>query len=458
MQLISILADFVSAADPETAADAVVGISKFSDAVTPDNKAFLALSDKAGIGADTLLQTPLLIRSGPLAIVITGFFLHVAMEMWSFKPKLDFKPHMIRLVVYSLLIMGFAPFATTISSFVMSIGAISAANKPDGETVQSFLINQKDKFDAAQDRFKEVTAEADAISARKAADARKQQQDAEKNLPFTERFSKEAERLKADREAREASETTIIDDIGGEIASAITGLIFTAMALVTHGSFLFASLAIFFLKMLQSTMMKVIIGMGPLMIAFGSWPGVTSRYLSSWLSALIETSAWGLVAATFIKLMVGNVKDADVETVNFFEYIGLNILYAASLLSVPMITSSILRGSAATGVTASAMLAASTGAATSLARGVAGAGGAAQKAFSSKSSDKKQSPGGGGEGGGGQAPPAPRSADTAADTAYSPPPSAPASSSSSADRDFHRNKGANAKAAAARAADTSDKP
>jgi hypothetical protein len=328
------------------------------------------------------------VRNGPLAIIFTGFMIHMAMEMWSFKPKLDFKPHLLRLVLYGVLVMSYGTFAQTISGFVMSFGAINATSTlAKKEKATSFLVGQKAKFDAAKLATEKQIKDADALSASKGVPAEKKD--------FTDQ---------------------LVDGFGTAIGDSFTFLMYLIMRLITEASFLFASLAIFFLKMLQSTMMSVIIGIGPIMIAFGSWPGVTSRYLSSWLSALIETAAWGFVAKVFIALLVTNAtrqKDG-IEDANFFEYMGLNILYAASLLSVPAITSSILRGSAATGVTASGMLAATTGVATgvasSLARGAASASSAAQRAFEKK---REKPP---------EKPPEKRPADDAADTAYTPPP------------------------------------
>jgi hypothetical protein len=179
-----------------------------------------------------------------------------------------------------------------------------------------------------------------------------------------------------------------------------------------------------------------------LMIAFGSWPGVTSRYLSSWLSALIETAAWGFVAKIFINLLTVNTQrsaEGGVTDANFFTYIGLNVLYAASLLSVPVITSSILRGSAGGGVSMAGMM----GAAAATARGVKQMATSAGKGAASAAGNagntimdrmNKGDSGGGSSGAGG-------SSDSSSETR---------SADKASDRAFHRNKAANDKSASER--------
>ena len=286
------------------------------------------------------------VTSGLLAVVFAGFMLHLAIEFWKLE-RLDFKPHLIRWFVFSLLILGYTPFAQTISGFVMSFGAVDsqAASRGNAETA-SFLAQQKKKFDQAKAEIEAQITAADDLSA--------QQQDTD--------------------------DQGLAERVGNALVagfdSSLSSLLFQVMRLVTEASFTFAAIALTFLKLLQGAMMKVIFSIGPFMIAFASWPGVTSRYLSAWASALIETSLWGLVAKIFIALMVTNTRKSggDVTDLNFFTYIGLNVLYAASLLSVPAITTSLLRGNAGGGVTAAGMWGAAVGAAASTARMATSAG------------------------------------------------------------------------------------
>jgi hypothetical protein len=90
---------------------------------------------------------------------------------------------------------------------------------------------------------------------------------------------------------------------------------------------------------------------GPLMIAFAALPGLTSKYLSAWVMALIEVTAWGPVSAIILGMMARvNEKSAGLaimEDANYAEHIVLNFVYAGLLIAVPSITHMILSGSAA---------------------------------------------------------------------------------------------------------------
>ena len=295
--------------------------------------------------------------TGMLGIVFAGFMLHIAVEFWKFEPRLNFKPHLIRWFVFSLLLLGYAPFAQTISGFVMSFGAVEPSKAVQGrEVTKSFLAEQKFKFDEAQAQIQRDIDEANRL---------KKPQAPQNDGNIVERVA--------------AASTAVGNELASNIVDGLDGvlstLLFQLMRLVTEASFMFAAIALTFLKLLQGAMMKVLFSVGPIMIAFSSWPGVTSRYLSAWLAALIETSAWGLVAKAFIAFMVSNTATSggDVADPNFFTYMGLNVLYAASLLSVPAITSSILRGSAGGGVTAAGMWGAGVSAAMSVGRMAASA-------------------------------------------------------------------------------------
>lgn len=347
------LAGLLAAADDNTAANAVKNAADVVARTAPNEQAF---SDFADLAGKQPLSTPTLTYALPLALVLTGFFLHIALEMWSEK-GLNFRPHFIRLIVFTVAVNGYVPLSKNIAGFVLSLGAVSETGvAKQSEKTRTFLAAQRTKY---FQRKKEMEEEIKSLN--------------EQGAQF--------DRRPVATQIADGASEGVSNFVAGKIESVGATFFFSIIQMSVELSFLFASIAIWFLKMLQTAMMNVILGVGPLMIAFSSWPGVTSRYFSAWVSALIETAAWGIFSGTLIRLLASNAenKASSGEDGGMFEFVGLNILYAASLISVPAITSSVLRGSAAGGSMMSGML----GAATATATRIAGAVNAGAKAATS---------------------------------------------------------------------------
>lgn len=407
--LLSVASALAAAADDNTAASAVLGVADAVSRTKPNDEAFSKFADLA---SSQPLGTPTLSYGLPLALVVTGFFLHIAIEMWSDK-GLNFKPHFVRLIVFTLAVNAYVPLSRGISGFVLSLGAVSPAGvSRESAKTKTFLAAQRTKY---FEQKKEMEAEIASLNKQAAeADANRRRRE---GLP----------------EAESESPGFIdgaLSGLNAKIDTVAASLFFSVIQMSVELSFLFASVAIFFLKMLQSAMMNVILGVGPLMIAFSSWPGVTSRYFSAWASALIETAAWGVFSGTLIRLLASNAENRASSSADggLFEFVGLNILYAASLISVPAITSSVLRGSAAGGSMMSGMLAASTSTAMRVAQVAQAGGGKLASAAKDALSTKKEA--------GPSVEPEQRSG-SAADTAFKAPPDPDPR------RDFFRNQAAN---------------
>ena len=124
-------------------------------------------------------------------------------------------------------------------------------------------------------------------------------------------FAKLRERLDTeayDARANEGSGNTSFlpsgDDVKIFVEQSILSLVDTALYTMTWFTFTFAAFAIFALKILSASVTKILLEVGPAMIAFAAIPGLTSRYLSAWAMALIEVSAWGLIAKIIIGLLI----------------------------------------------------------------------------------------------------------------------------------------------------------
>lgn len=173
---------------------------------------------------------------------------------------------------------------------------------------------------------------------------------------------------------------------------------------VTYLTFTLAAACVFILKVIQKVMLSVLLTLGPLMIAFGSIPGLTSQFLTAWILGVIEVVAWGITAKIFLAMLIASESATTINpnvTQNLAEHIVFNVVYGTSFLIIPVATAAILRGGAASvgqsafGSAKSAALGAVAGA---VAAGVAagdGAGRAAQKQASNLFRSGGDSGGGG---------------------------------------------------------------
>jgi hypothetical protein len=158
-----------------------------------------------------------------------------------------------------------------------------------------------------------------------------------------------------------------------------TGIMDKLLWVLTWASFTFAAFAIFALKLISQATTLILLEVGPVMIAFASLPGLTSRYLSAWVMAVVEVTTWGVVTKIILGLLQANeaaTRGAAIfEKSNYGELIILNFVYAGMFLMVPSLTHMIFSGAASSA--GSSGIAAAMGAATAGARAARAAPGAA---------------------------------------------------------------------------------
>ncbi len=140
-------------------------------------------------------------------------------------------------------------------------------------------------------------------------------------------------------------------------------------------SFCFTYGIVYLLKHVQVFMLAVLLNVGPVLIGLASLGGVFNAFAISWLTATIETLFWGvtmnillasfaMVAPAVVPASVG----ADGNTSpDLMRELVINMVYALSIASVPIITAQILRSQPGTALAARA-----TGALTSMQSAVVG--------------------------------------------------------------------------------------
>jgi len=230
--------------------------------------------------------------------------------------KADWAKPFIRTVIFSVLLGLYSQFAGAIIGAVHMAGSIDNAfttltGEGEGSTTGVLAVRVKE-FQKVREKIAAEMKDAGTTGS-------------DRIIPTSEDIALLAESVM----------TTLIDD-----------LLYAA----TWFTFTFAAFAVFAIKTLSGAVTNILLEVGPLMIAFAALPGLTSRYLTAWVMALIEVTAWGPVAGIILGLLQRvNTKSAGLaimEDANYAEHIVLNFVYAGLFLAVPAITHMILSGSA----------------------------------------------------------------------------------------------------------------
>lgn len=113
---------------------------------------------------------------------------------------------------------------------------------------------------------------------------------------------------------------------------------------VTWLSFLFSLAIVYVLKHLQTFMLAVTINYGPLLIGAASVGGIFGNLALAWFWAFVELACWGVT----MNILLQTLSTVPIELTNgvpeMWTEITVNVVYAICLLSVPAITSSLIRG------------------------------------------------------------------------------------------------------------------
>lgn len=150
----------------------------------------------------------------------------------------------------------------------------------------------------------------------------------------------------------EAFSQSMGDDAGFALSNlelSAAAFVNSLLDVITYMTFTMAAACVFILKVIQKVMLSVLLSLGPLMIAFGSIPGLTSRFLSAWVLGVIEVVAWGVTAKIFLAMLIASERSTTVNpdvTQNLAEHIVFNIVYGTSFLIIPIATAAMLRGGA----------------------------------------------------------------------------------------------------------------
>lgn len=148
----------------------------------------------------------------------------------------------------------------------------------------------------------------------------------------------------------EAFSTSMGDDAGfawSNLEIGAAAFVNSLLDVVTYLTFTIAAACVFILKVIQKVMLSVLLTLGPLMIAFGSIPGLTSQFLTAWILGVIEVVAWGITAKIFLAMLIASESATTINpnvTQNLAEHIVFNVVYGCSFLVIPVATAAILRG------------------------------------------------------------------------------------------------------------------
>jgi hypothetical protein len=286
-----------------------------------------------------------------IPIVSLAFLMMLAEQFLSMRQgsKADWGKPFIRTTGFILLLILYQPFSQGVIAAVKMFGSIDnvaseIATGNDAGSREGVLASRAKEFAKLRDRL-----------------------------------NNEAYMNRANEGAANSGFLPSKEDLSSWVEKSILSLVDTALYAITWFTFTFAAFAIFALKMLSTVMTKILLEVGPAMIAFAAIPGLTSRYLSAWVMALIEVTTWGVVAKIILGLLIKvSAKSAGVavlEDADYAEHIILNFVYAGMFLAVPYITHTILSGSAS--AVGSTGMAAAVGTMAGAARGAKSAAGAA---------------------------------------------------------------------------------
>ena len=93
-------------------------------------------------------------------------------------------------------------------------------------------------------------------------------------------------------------ESTVLSFATAGVATILQQMLSTAVA----GSYTFAAAIVFALKIIQTTMIKVLWIIGPVMIGVAALPfQLTRKFLTSWVMSFIEVGTWGLFANVLLE-------------------------------------------------------------------------------------------------------------------------------------------------------------
>lgn len=108
-------------------------------------------------------------------------------------------------------------------------------------------------------------------------------------------------------------------------------------------SFLFVLAVVFVLKHIQAFTLALVIHIGPLMLGFGAFGGIMNTLVLSWFWTLVEVSAWGVTMTSVLDIMA-RLPPPQIQTVSAFaSEMLINFVYGSVLLTIPLITSKLVR-------------------------------------------------------------------------------------------------------------------
>lgn len=192
------------------------------------------------------------------------------------------------------------------------------------------------------------------------------------------------------QKAQVMEESTVLSFATAGVATILQQILSTAVA----GSYTFAAAIVFALKIIQTTMIKVLWIIGPVMIGVAALPfQLTRRFLTSWVMTFVEVGTWGLFANILLGLMSTSWSQSGVQSLgrggslNFFEHMAFNVVYALAFACVPLLAATVIRGGGANGLASAGMGAAGF---------IAGKASAASRALGAVGGGGGQGAGGGG--------------------------------------------------------------
>jgi hypothetical protein len=292
-----------------------------------------------------------------VAVISLGFFLQIGEQFLAIRQgqKADWARPFARTAVFFALILFYSPVSTGLITVVKTFGSIdNVAGELATNGTQGVLAARAAEFAKIEESYKQQRSEAAAVDAAARQDTAVGRLMNDLGLPAG------------------VDATMWMDHLFTEIMDKL-------LWVLTWASFTFAAFAIFALKLISQATTLILLEVGPVMIAFASLPGLTSRYLSAWVMAVVEVTTWGVVTKIILGLLQANeaaTRGAAIfEKSNYGELIILNFVYAGMFLMVPSLTHMIFSGAASSA--GSSGIAAAMGAATAGARAARAAPGAA---------------------------------------------------------------------------------
>jgi hypothetical protein len=104
------------------------------------------------------------------------------------------------------------------------------------------------------------------------------------------------------------------------------------------------------LKVIQALLLKILVFLGPVMIAFGAVPGPFRQFPMNWFMLFFTVSFWSVVMNALLYMLAESTREVTTGAVNFSEEIIISFVWIFLIMAVPLLSTALIYGSGFSGV------------------------------------------------------------------------------------------------------------